>query len=108
MEDVETDTNLHHEENGIHDDERHDKVLKSSRDNNPPNLIFVGVFVFGNISLEWFCTYGKIDAGLLVLIDFSLLQFFFSLFLECDDDQGDEDIHEKEWEYDKKYYVIKR
>ena len=41
----------------------------------------------------------------LVLVNLSVSQLLLALFLECDDDQGDEDVDEEEGEHDEEDYV---
>lgn len=36
----------------------------------------------------------------LIFIDFSILKFGFTLFLESDDNKGNEYVNEEEWEHD--------
>lgn len=44
--------------------------------------------------------FGYFEIIHLILINFTVLQLGFTLLLEGNNDQGDEDIHEEEWKHD--------
>ena len=71
-------TYLHHEQNGVQDDQGHDDVLKASADNQFPDTIFERVFVLWHISLTGPSCDGEVDAAFLILIQVALFQFLLT------------------------------
>ncbi len=44
----------------------------------------------------------------LILVEIAFAEFGFALLLKCDDNQGDEDIDEKEREHDEEHHIKER
>ena len=44
---------LHHEKNGVEDDEGHDEVLEGGGDDHPPQLVLEAVSLFWHVTLQW-------------------------------------------------------
>ena len=58
-------TYLNHEEDSVHDDQGHDKILKRCGNDDPPDAVLDGIPVSRHIPLERFSLDCKVDAGFL-------------------------------------------
>ena len=56
---------LHHEEEGVEDNEGHDEVLEGRGDDDPPELVLEAVPLTGHVALQRLRVDGKVDAGFL-------------------------------------------
>ena len=56
---------LHHEENGVEDDQYHDEVFEGSGDDNSPYLVLEAVHLLRHVSLQGPRGYGKVNARFL-------------------------------------------
>ena len=68
-------TYLHHEQNGVQDDQGHDDVLKAGANHQFPDSILERVLVFRHVSLTGPSLDGEIDATFLVFIQMAFFQF---------------------------------
>ena len=44
---------LHHEKDGVEDDEGHDEVLEGGGDDHPPQLVLEAVSLLWHVTLQW-------------------------------------------------------
>ena len=57
-----TSTYLHHEDDGVERDERHDEVLERIRDDDAPDAVLHRIFVVGHVATQRARVDGKVDA----------------------------------------------
>lgn len=65
---------------------------------------------FSAKSIHCFCDKLSVSTSLhkranLILVQIALGQLLFTLFLERDDDQRDEDVDEEEWEHNEEHHI---
>ena len=56
---------LHHQEQGIEDDQQHDEVLEGSGDHHTPQLVLEAVPLLRHVALQGFGLDGEVNAGFL-------------------------------------------
>ena len=85
---------LHGQGNGVGNDEEEDEILKSLRSNEPP--YFVLQSPLGYVSSYRSGFESKFDAVSLILVQFTILVFLFSLILKGNYDETNENVHHEE------------